>query len=264
MAWKFMYGTMYTVMDDFLVFRFYDEGRLTYMIPLGKGIVDQNIINKLFDDANLIGEPFRMLASREYMDLHMDKECMKIFKIEADRAFSEYIYKREHLAELDGSKYHPKRNHVHQFFTDYPDWRYEELRPEIIPECLSMENKWYQAKREKNPTTIDEEKRALIYALDNMNETSSIGGVLFVNGKITAFTLGCPINWNTFGVHFEKANTEFEGSYAVINQLFAQHIPEQFEFINREEDLGMAGLRQAKLSYYPDLLLDRCILTKNE
>lgn len=96
-------------------------------------------------------------------------------------------------------------------------------------------------------------------ALQHMEQLDIQGGVLYVDGKIVAFTFGAPINHETFDTCVEKANTEIEGAYAMINYEFANHIPEQYIYINREEDLGLEGLRRAKLSYHPEVLLEKYV-----
>ena len=97
----------------------------------------------------------------------------------------------------------------------------------------------------------------VIYALHNFDALGLTGGILHVEDKIAAFTFGMPINQNTFGVHVEKADTNIDGAYAMINYEFANHIPEQYIYINREEDLGIEGLRKAKLSYQPAIILEK-------
>ena len=108
------------------------------------------------------------------------------------------------------------------------------------------------------------ERRALIYALHNFDALGLTGGILHVEGKIAAFTFGMPINQDTFGVHVEKADTRIDGAYAMINYEFANHIPEQYIYINREEDLGIEGLRKAKLSYQPAIILEKYIACLKE
>ena len=96
-------------------------------------------------------------------------------------------------------------------------------------------------------------------ALQHMDQLDIQGGVLYVGGKIVAFTFGAPINQETFDTCVEKADTDIEGAYAMINYEFANHIPEQYLYINREEDLGLEGLRRAKLSYHPEVLLEKYV-----
>ena len=99
-------------------------------------------------------------------------------------------------------------------------------------------------------------------AFNRWSELGLFGGSIFVGGRMVAFTYGCPINHNTFDVCVEKADVNYEGAFSIINQEFAKHIPEQYFYINREEDLGIPGLRQAKLSYQPFLLLEKSAAVK--
>lgn len=102
----------------------------------------------------------------------------------------------------------------------------------------------------------------MTYALNHFDELGLLGGALLVDGKVIAFTFGAPINHDTFGVHVEKADVNYEGAYTVINQEFASRLPEEFIYVNREEDLGIPGLRQAKLSYNPVILLEKSAAIK--
>ena len=111
---------------------------------------------------------------------------------------------------------------------------------------------------------IRNERRALTYALHHFEELDLTGAVISVDGKIAAFTFGAPISHNTFGVHYEKADINIDGIYSAINQEFASHLPEQYIYLNREEDLGIPGLRQAKLSYHPVLLLEKTKAIKRQ
>lgn len=122
---------------------------------------------------------------------------------------------------------------------------------------LELEAKWCKANDCDQQEGTGNERRALIYALNHFEELGLTGGILHVNGQIVAFTFGMPINKETFGVHVEKADTSIDGAYAMINYEFANHIPEQYIYINREEDLGIEGLRKAKLSYHPETILEK-------
>ena len=95
---------------------------------------------------------------------------------------------------------------------------------------------------------------------DLWDEIGALGGTIWVDGKLIAFTFGCPITNTVFDVCVEKADTAYEGAFSIINQEFAQHLPEQYEYMNREEDLGIEGLRYAKLSYKPDILLEKNVI----
>ena len=105
------------------------------------------------------------------------------------------------------------------------------------------------------------ERCSMLYALTHIEELGIVGGVLLVGEQIVAFTYGAPINGDTWDVCAEKANTEIEGVYAMINYEYVNHLPRNYVYINREEDLGLEGLRKAKLSYHPHYLLDKYIAT---
>ena len=133
------------------------------------------------------------------------------------------------------------------------------ITPDRIQECLDLEAEWCKANNCDQHEGTGNERRALVYALHNFEELGLTGGILHVDGKIAAFTFGMPINQDTFGVHVEKADTSIDGAYAMINYEFANHIPEQYVYLNREEDLGIEGLRKAKLSYQPAIILEKYV-----
>ena len=109
-----------------------------------------------------------------------------------------------------------------------------------------------------------DERRSMSYVLDNWDNLGGMGGALRVEGRLVAFTFGAPVNYDTFDVCVEKADTEYDGAYAVINREFVRRVPEQYVYINREEDLGIEGLRRAKESYQPVMLLHKyTVMTKH-
>ena len=158
---------------------------------------------------------------------------------------------------MKGKKFQAKRNHINRFRNTYPDYEYTPITPDRIQECLDLEAEWCKVNNCDQQEGTGNERRALIYALHNFEALGLTGGILHVNGKFVAFTFGMPINHETFGVHVEKADTSIDGAYAMINYEFANRIPEQYIYINREEDLGIEGLRKAKLSYQPVTILEK-------
>lgn len=177
------------------------------------------------------------------------------FHFEADRDYADYLYLRTDLATLAGKKFQAKRNHLNKFRRTYTNYEYVPLTSNRIQECLDLEAEWCKVNNCDQHEGTGNERRALIYALHNFDALGLTGGILHVDGKIVAFTFGMPINQDTFGVHVEKADTTIDGAYTMINYEFANHIPEQYTYINREEDLGIEGLRKAKLSYQPVIVL---------
>jgi hypothetical protein len=178
---------------------------------------------------------------------------------EENRAHSDYLYRTKSLITLSGRKYHRKRNHLNQFRSAYA-YRYEPLTPGLIEACLELQEEWCRLRDCTENTALLSEERAVHEALRHYFQLGLTGAAILVNGGVVAFSLGEPLNPETAVIHVEKANPEFAGSYAVINQEFCRHAWSKFTYVNREQDLGDQGLRQAKLSYYPDHLVSKFVL----
>ncbi|HEY8464817.1 MAG TPA: phosphatidylglycerol lysyltransferase domain-containing protein [Bacillota bacterium] len=162
-----------------------------------------------------------------------------------DRNTFDYVYTTESLSKLSGRKLHAKRNQLNQFFRKY-DWTYQTMNPEVAAECLQLATPWFNL-QERN----DFENAAMYRMLNRFEQLKLTGGVIRVNGQIQALTVGERLNRDTAVVHIEKANTEYDGIYAAINQQFVTNCWLEYTYINREEDLGLEGLRRVKLSYHP-------------
>ncbi len=173
------------------------------------------------------------------------------------------MYEADKLISLAGKKLHGKRNHINRFKEANPDWLYEPITTENVEDCFQMALKW----REEMQCEYDVEKRdemcVTLNALRLMEELELQGGLLRSEpgGEVIAFTIGEPLNPDTFVVHIEKAFAEIQGAYPMINQQFAEHAAAEYRYVNREEDTGAEGLRKAKLSYRPVFLVEKGIVT---
>jgi len=260
-SWQFLYHSEYAVVNDFLLLRFQIEHkRIVYMFPIGNG--DKKEIIRIMEEDSLEND-YRLCFMGVTPEVACELEHFfpHEFKYISERDYFDYIYLRTDLVELKGKKYQSKRNHINRFNKDY-QYEYLPLTPDLVPLCLKLEDEWFKAGEHTLDEDLLNERRSMTFALQHLDELGGMGGAIRVNGEIVAFTFGSPINENTFGVHVEKADTRIEGIYSVINQLFASHISEQYIYINREEDLGIEGLRKAKLSYHPVLLLEKNIAIK--
>lgn len=255
-SWRFLYDTQFAELDGFLLIRFWVRGTLVYMMPIGSGDV-KAVLAALKEDAQREGQPLCLLGICEGMCQAIEDFMPGRFRFTADRDYADYLYLRTDLATLSGKKLQPKRNHINKFKRNYPNYEYAPITRDLITECLDLEALWCKANNCDQHEGTGNERRALVYALHHFDELGLMGGLLRVDGKIVAFTFGTPINQDTFGVHVEKADTTIEGAYAMINYEFANRIPEQYVYLNREEDLGIEGLRRAKLSYQPAILLEK-------
>jgi hypothetical protein len=167
-----------------------------------------------------------------------------------DRDNFDYLYLRSELAELAGKKFHKKKNLVNQFLHAYENHEAKQLTPDLVGDALAVLDHWRQAKsRERGE---DGDYRAAREALELFETLRLRGAVYYVDGKPAAYCLGESIaKGKMFAIHFEKAIDEYKGIYQFMNQAFAEALPRFFTYINREQDLGDEGLRQAKMTYRP-------------
>ena len=275
-SWRFLYNTQFAVIDDYLVFRFHTGRHLAYMMPIPKPQVMEDgsyrvkpcdecsvkVIRTIRDDSIAMGHPFLMLGVCNYMVDLIEQSFPDTFTIEPNRNFADYIYTRDKLINLSGKKLQSKRNHINKFKSLYPQYTYRPLTEDLIPQCLELEKQWRKvSKDDTDEQDLDEslsiELRSMTRAFHRWDRLGLTGGTIWVDDKLVAFTFGCPINQTTFDVCVEKADVNYEGSFSIINQEFVKHLPEQYCYINREEDMGNEGLRRAKLSYHPDILLEK-------
>lgn len=262
-SWRFLYDSEYAVVDGNLLIRFWIENktRVVYMAPTGNGDLKQ-ALDLLEADSIKHGHPLCMLGVTPDAQEVLEKTLPGSFIYIPERDYFDYIYLREDLANLRGKKYQSKRNHINNFKKQYA-YEYVAITPDVVPQCLELECKWYKANNTvEDEEELSDERRSLTYALHHFDELGLRGGAIRVGNEIVAFCLGAPINHNTFGVHVEKADINYDGAFALINQEFASHLPEEYIYLNREEDLGLPGLRQAKLSYNPLILLEKYAVVK--
>ncbi len=178
------------------------------------------------------------------------------FELVSDRDNYDYVYSRESLSTLAGRKYHSKKNHLNAFKKLYPDYEYKTVTTDIFPECVEFLKRWFIAK-EGTDYSIRCEMSAINQVLSNFDTLQMRAGCILINGQVEAFTYGEPIRKDLAVIHIEKANHEMRGLYTAINQEFCKNEWQDVEFINREEDMGIPGLRQAKLSYNPVMLVEK-------
>jgi hypothetical protein len=177
-------------------------------------------------------------------------------EIALDQNNSDYVYSSKDMISLAGKKYDGKRNHIHKFKKLY-EYKYEKINTSNISECKRILDEWCA---EKNCEDHDEnycENKANKELLDNFEELGCKGSLISVNGRYEAFTIGEMLNDSTAVIHVEKANSKVKGLYTLINQQFCENEWNQAEYINREQDLGIEGIRKAKLSYHPVKIINK-------
>lgn len=229
-----------------------------YPFPLGDGDV-KPVLDALIDDARARGLKF-CLSSMTDADCALLEELYPgKFCFHPDRDYCDYVYAIENLAKLPGRKYQRKRNHINRFRQNHPDWETAPIDKALFPRVQEMVDAWYASRTDpESPDEFHMEQVALRRAFEKWDELGLEGLVLMEKGKILAMTVGSPLTEDTFDIHFEKALDEADGAYPAINQAFAAHLQEKYpdlRWLNREDDMGLPGLRKAKLSYYPDHLV---------
>ena len=281
-GWQFWYYTEVCVLENAVVLRYTFDGQRAYMVCTSE-VLSLELIEALLDDGNgsltLIGlEDSQVKAPLSSPRLGGSPDAKTSLpplgevrmglSIKPLRDQYDYIYRRTDLATLHGKHLDAKRNHIHRFRAEHPDFEYRPLTPELFDECRRLTEIWQEEKNEnyKRNETIDAEHRVIETIFSHWDALGMIGGSIFVDGRMVAFTYGAAVTTDTFDVCVEKADRHVEGAFAIINQQFAEHLPEQYVYLNREEDMGIPGLRQAKLSYHPEILLTYNVvhITKND
>ncbi len=250
--WKDLYNTRYYVEDDFAIVAGEYENKGFIILPLAK----KENMNKAFD---FIIKNFE----KQHKQIHLkaiNKEVVEYlqsvygdrFEYIEERNNFDYIYDGESLRTLAGRKNQKKRNHLNSFVKEYGDRvEYKKLEEADFDECINLLKEWSKDKEES--IELDSEFKAIKRIFKNykkLKDTLKISGI-YIDSKLEAFSIGEMLNDNMAVIHVEKANADIRGLYPYINQQFLLNEFSDVEFVNREEDLGIEGLRKAKLSYHP-------------
>ncbi len=263
LVWVSAYDQRIADVDGSLLVRVRGAWGAGYLWPAGRGPVD-GLLARLEEDARERGEPFRLVCITPAQAQELERLRPGQFRIAPDRAGWDYLYDIDKLADLGGRKLHSKRNHCKRFQENNPTWVYEDLTKEALGECLEMDKQWDKLSREREGIAeakdMTNERQALLLAARHFDALKLEGGLIRVFGEVVAFTMGDLLSGDTFDVHFEKAYGELQGAYAMINREFARRVRErhpEVRYLNREDDMGIEGLRKAKESYYPDLMVEK-------
>ena len=206
----------------------------------------QEIFTNIKNDIESHGGKFCIASANEYC-VRIINDNISDMVIEEAPDMYDYVYLTEDLSELEGKKYHKKRTHINKFHKTY-EYEYKRIDDTNKHHCMEIMDEWMEG---FGGDPYDE-KSAVGFALEYFRELELFGALAYIEGKPAAFTVGEALKDNMALIHFEKATFEHRGVYPVINQQFAKReLLGKFKYINREEDMGIEGLRQAKSSYYP-------------
>lgn len=257
--WRVFYKTQYTVINNFLcIISTSDEKEPFALIPAGKESDEF-----FYETVTLLRRYFHrqgwqlVFKSITGGELEYFKRVVKLdYDIISDRDNSDYVYTTQDLINLSGKKYDAKRNHINKF-KKLREYEYIPISEEHMDECYRIMSRWCEEKGCDQHKDLYCEKIANSELLKNYRTLGCKGALIKVNGVFEAFTVGEMLNENTVLIHIEKANSKIEGLYPFINQQFCQNEWNGTAYINREQDLGLEGLRKAKLSYHPAKMVNK-------
>ncbi|MFI3226920.1 MAG: phosphatidylglycerol lysyltransferase domain-containing protein [Clostridia bacterium] len=255
--WQSHYQTKFCIEEDFLYIKTasLETGEDYYMCPIGNGDLKSAIL-KIEEYAKENSDDFNLVSITDEKKEQIEKLMPNYFDFYENRDLADYVYLAEKLITLSGKKLHSKRNFINRFKTEFEGrWSYEQLNDENYKDAWEFHKKWYKkAGGLEEELSLKAETCAIKKVLDNYKVLDILGGLLRIDGEVVAFTLATKSTDDMFVIQIEKGDVNYPGVYPMINQQFAMHNCNDVIYINREDDLGVEGLRTAKLSYKPEII----------
>ena len=251
--WQDAYQTSWAEQDGILFVRAGTGKDTFFMPPFAKE--EENFVHGLaliHEECDKLGLPFRLKSASSWVTEQIERLVPGKYDFIEDRDKEEYIYRTEDMIRLPGKKLRMKKNHLNGFLRQYADYQYESITKENLEDAKAGIHDWFLRHGD-----IEEEEQAIKRCFDHWDALGVKGAVIRIYGKVEAFTNGDSINEKMAHIIFEKANPEIRGLYQAINRDFLMHEFADTEFVNREEDLGLPGLREAKMGYHPDHLTEK-------
>ena len=252
--WRRKYNTKYCIKNDFLYMAVTEpeNGDIRYLCPIGDGDI-KRAVNEIKKDSLERESKFIVTAVPEKVKEEIEEKMPNRFEFTENRDSEDYIYLAENMIELKGKKLHSKRIFINRFKKTYEGrWKYEEMNDNNIRELFEFQLKWCKINDREEDNDFLDETCAISQALRSAKKLNLKGAMIKLDGEVIAVSLGSKASENMFVIHIEKAVSDIAGAYQMINQQFAEHNCGDVMYIDREEDLGIEGLRKAKLSYYPE------------
>lgn len=251
-VWRDCYNIYWCIAYDFLLLKVKRYDVDFYLQPFGGR--DEDLL-KLIEAIRTSeeGKPFEMHGIYDFTRERFERVLPGLV-YEDDRDNWDYVYLREKLASLSGRKLHGQKNHYNAFCKAHPDFVYEPISFANMRECLEFGERWCEEHKEKDPT-VECELYAIQQAFLSFEQLELRGGAIRFDGRIQAFSFGKKINEDTAVLHVEKARSDVRGLYTAITKEFAAHAWEDVTYLNREEDMGIPGLRNAKEALHPEMMI---------
>ena len=234
--------------------------RSVYPFPIGSAD-KKGAIDAIIEDSRERGISCRITGLSPRAKELLEELYPGSFSFHGDEGSFDYVYSIDDLADLSGKKYHGKRNHIYRFEEEHPDAVAVPITDTNSAEVRDMAERWFEERLLENPNSdFQMERIAIDKALRDIEALGMVGLALVSGGEILAFTLASRMSDDTFDVHFEKARADVAGAYPAINRALARYIRETYpdvKYLNREEDMGLEGLRRAKRSYHPHHMIEK-------
>jgi hypothetical protein len=251
--WRDYHKTEYAVLNDILYTKV-AYPQTAFAPPRGEG-ADRESYERIREYCYTKGIPARLcFVSKPALNSIL--EMFPESKVWTDREWSDYLYLSEDIIDLTGRRFSGQRNHINHFIREYPNWSFVRITNDNITDAVTFIEKLALRHADTSFTLIEANRKA-IEVLENLELYGQLGGMLYANNAVVGLSLGETVG-DTLYIHVEKADTDYHGSYPMLMNQFARVFASgAAEYINREEDDGIEGLRTSKLSYHPTALLDK-------
>jgi len=257
--WRYARNIAFGIIDELLYVKTTYPGQKPFLFfPLGS--LDENNFLSSFSvikaHFNNNGWPlvFKSLTKKQVKFLN--HILPDYFSIDSQREHFDYLYDLQELANLKGRKFHKKKNHLNFFVNNY-NYTIECLNKHNLSGVARFARLWLKQKSDGSEKSLMHEYKGIVSVLKNRSELDCKICVLKVDDNIVGFSISEQLNKNTVLVHIEKALVDYRGAYQFLNKVCLHNCWQQLKYVNREEDLGIEGLRKAKLSYHPISLIEK-------
>ncbi len=260
--WRNPFHMQWAIEDGVLFMKAEWQGKKMLLNPFGLADKMAEAVQKQIEWAKSNDVPFYAYGIEEKMVPVYEAASGIKLTARANRDEADYLYNTQDLIKLSGRKYHSKKNHLNAFWRQYPEAEYLPITEDIVPECKLNMNGWYKELQQETPDDpyIATERESVMEILSDLEYFKLKGAAIRIGKRIVAFTLGEQLNKDTVVVHIEKGAPDIRGAYTVINQSFLEHEWSEFPYVNRQEDMGLEGLRTAKESYRPVRMIQKYII----
>ena len=249
--WQQPHAYHFAIFEDWLLLRTTYQGRTSFLPPVGP---EQNYARAVDALAEYADELELVLCfsevTRPYAEL-LNRTRPEFFQTFSDRNAANYIYNIEDLTNLSGKKYHAQKNLLNSFKRNYPGYQFRAVTPELLPLCREQLAFWCEQNNSTSFPTLLQERVAIEQMFSHWQELDLYGAAILLGERVEAFAIAEILNDDTVAILIEKANSDIKGLYSAINQMFLAEYWQDFQFVNRAEDLGLSNLRRTKLGYLP-------------